>query len=144
MNTHTHTERLTPVDVPEERVMNRQEVDDTSTDERVSSTAPATVSGATLATNIIWYIAGLLEILLAFRFVFALLGANPANGFANFIYSVSYPFVAPFFGLFGYTKQYGVSRFESYTLVAMLVYLVAAWLITRLFTLNRPRTRAVV
>lgn len=91
-----------------------------------------------MAARVIWYIAGVLLVLLAFRFVFALLGANPNNGFANFIYTVSHPFVAPFFGLFGYNLRYGVSRFETYTLVAMAVYTVIAWGLARLVTLNRP------
>ncbi|HVX23912.1 MAG TPA: hypothetical protein VG992_01025 [Candidatus Saccharimonadales bacterium] len=97
----------------------------------VTSEAPGT-----LAARVIWYIAGVLLVLLALRFVLALLGANPANGFANFIYSVSHPFVAPFFSLFSYNLRYGVSRFEIYTLVAMAVYALIAWGLARLVTLN--------
>ena len=94
------------------------------------------MSSARYIAQIIWYIAGVLLVLLGFRFVLALLGANPANQFANFIYSVSHPFVAPFFSLFGYDLRYGVSRFETYTLVAMLVYLVIAWGLVRLVLLT--------
>lgn len=90
-----------------------------------------------MIARVVWYIASILLILLAFRFVLALLGANPENQFASFIYDVSHPFVAPFFSLFGYDLQYGVSRFEAYTLVAMFVYLVIASLIARLVTLPR-------
>ncbi len=89
------------------------------------------------AVRIVWYIAGILLAILALRFLLALLGANPANAFANLVYSVSYPFVAPFFGLFNYNLRYGVSRFESYTLVAMVVYSLIAWAIARLITINR-------
>ncbi len=92
---------------------------------------------ASLASRIIWYLAGILLVLLAFRFILALLGANPNNQFANFIYSVSHPFVAPFFGLFGYNLHYGVSRFEIFTLVAMLVYAVIAWGLSKAFTIKR-------
>ena len=99
----------------------------------------ATVSGPTLLARIIWYIAGVLLVLLTFRFVFALLGANSNNAFANFIYNASHPFVAPFFSLFGYRLQYGVSRFEVYTLVAMAVYAVIAYGLARLVTIGRPR-----
>ncbi|GAC1499386.1 MAG: hypothetical protein NVS1B10_02030 [Candidatus Saccharimonadales bacterium] len=95
-----------------------------------------------LAARIIWYIAGILLTLLAFRFVLALLGANPSNAFANFIYTVSHPFVAPFFGLFNYNLQYGVSRFETFTLVAMAVYAIIAYGLAKLFTLNRPLKRS--
>lgn len=92
---------------------------------------------ASLAARVVWYVAGVLLTLLAFRFVLAGLGANPANAFASFIYHASLPFVAPFFGLFGYSLRYGVSRFETYTLVAMLFYAVVAFGIARLFTLKR-------
>ncbi len=92
--------------------------------------------------NLIWYIAGLLEALLALRFILALLGANPANMFASLVYGISYPFVAPFFSLFNYNFRYGVSQFESYTLVAMIVYAIIAYAITRLIMLNRPETSA--
>lgn len=97
------------------------------------------VGGSTLAARVVWYVAGVLLVLLAFRFVLTLLGANPSNGFANFIYSLSHPFVAPFFGLFGYNLHYGVSRFEVYTLVAMAVYAIVAWGLARLFTLNKTQ-----
>lgn len=90
-----------------------------------------------LLTNLIWFVAGVILVLLAFRFIFALLGANPGNSFANFIYTTSHPFVAPFFGLFSYNYSYGISRFEVYTLVAMLVYLVIAWGLTSLVNLDR-------
>jgi len=96
-----------------------------------------------LGERIVWYVAGILLILLAFRFVLALLGANPANAFANFIYTTSHPFVAPFFSLFGYRLQYGVTRVEVYTLVAMAVYAVVAYFLGRLFHLT-PRTRTHV
>src|ERR1039458_1151173 len=91
-----------------------------------------------LFTRIVWYIAGVLLVLLAFRFVLALLGANSTNSFANFVYKASHPFVSPFFSLFNYKNQvYGVSRFETYTLVAMVVYALVAWGIAKLVTLNR-------
>lgn len=106
---------------------------------QIREVSTARVSGSTVAVRIIWFIAGAILILLAFRFVLALLGANPANAFANFIYTTSYPFVAPFFGLFSYDRQYGVSRFEIYTLVAMAVYAVIAWGLARLFTIGEPR-----
>jgi hypothetical protein len=104
----------------------------------------ATVSGPTLLARVVWWVAGILLILLAFRFVLALLGANPANGFANFIYDTSHPFVSPFFGLFNYSVvDNGVGRFELYTLVAMAVYAVLAWGLASLFTIGRNRGEVV-
>lgn len=93
---------------------------------------------ANVADRIIWLIAGIITILLSFRFVLALLGANPNNGFVDFIYSLSQPFVAPFFGIFSYDSTYtGVGRFELYTLIAIAVYLVLAWLISKIININR-------
>jgi len=108
----------------------------TTTTDEPADAAPA-ARGQNILTNLIWFIAGVILVLLGFRFILALLGANPANSFANFIYSASHPFVAPFFSLFSYQQQYGISRFEIYTLVAMLVYLVIAWGLTALVNLNR-------
>lgn len=104
-------------------------------------TITASDSRAT-AARVVWYIAGILLGILAIRFLLALLGANPANVFASFIYSISYPFVAPFFGMFNYSLHYGVSQFESYTLVAIVVYALIAYAIARLTTLNRPDSAA--
>lgn len=97
-----------------------------------------TVSPQTVLARIVWFTAGVILALLGVRFVLSLLGANTANGFANFIYTTSHPFVAPFFNLFHYNSiQYGVSRFELYTLVAMLIYAIVAAGIAYLLTINR-------
>jgi uncharacterized protein YggT (Ycf19 family) len=90
-----------------------------------------------VASRVIWFIAGTLLALLGLRFLFALLGANAANGFANFIYNVTEPFVAPFFGLFNYDFTAGVSRFETFTLVAMVIYALAAYAISKLVNITR-------
>jgi uncharacterized protein YggT (Ycf19 family) len=107
--------------------------------ERQVQATTTRVTGGALAARIIWFIAGVILVLLAFRFVLALLGANAANGFANFIYSASHPFVAPFFSLFSYNQQLGTAKVEIYTLVAMAVYAIIAWGLARLVTLNQPR-----
>lgn len=88
--------------------------------------------------RIVYLIFGILEGMLLVRFVLSLLGANTTNSFANLIYSTTEPLVAPFFSLFSYSGyQYGVSRFEVYTLIAMLVYSLIAWLIIYLVNINR-------
>jgi len=99
--------------------------------------APVQRSGQSTAQRIVWFITGVILTLLAFRVVLSLLGANKSNGFADFIYSVSYPFVAPFFGLFNYEAQYGVARFEIETLVAMFFYVVVAAGIVQLIKIMR-------
>ena len=91
----------------------------------------------TVVTRVIWYVASILLTFLAFRFVLALLGANPTNPFAGFIYGITAPFVAPFSGLFGYHLAYGASQLEVVTLVAIVTYAVVAWGLTRLVNLTR-------
>lgn len=105
----------------------------------MATTEPVAAEQGNLATRIIWYVTGVLLTLLAFRFVLVLLGANPANGFADFIYTISHPFAAPFFGLFGYSLHYGVSRVELSTLVAIAVYALIAFGLSRLFTIRAKR-----
>ncbi len=95
--------------------------------------------GQVVAARVVWYIAGLLIALLGIRFLLALLGANTTNAFANFIFSVSHPFVAPFFSLFSYNLRYGASHFEAYTLVAIAVYGLIAYAIAALATITRGR-----
>ncbi|MBX4198331.1 YggT family protein [Candidatus Parcubacteria bacterium] len=83
------------------------------------------------------YVLGLLEALMAFRFVLKLLGANPAAGFSTFIYGVTYPFVAPFLTVFRMTRITSGSVFEWTTLLAMFVYWLIAMAIIRLFLMSR-------
>lgn len=107
------------------------------TTQQVDDPQAASDHNKDVASRIVWYVAGILLSLLAIRFVLALLGANPENGFASFVYAVTYPFVAPFFGLFGYDFTAGASRFEAFTLVAMAVYALLAYGIAKALTLTR-------
>ncbi|MBX4204794.1 MAG: YggT family protein [Candidatus Doudnabacteria bacterium] len=87
-------------------------------------------------TQIVWYVVGILEALLAFRFVLKLLGANPNAGFSSFIYSVSKPFAAPFLNVFKISKVEG-SVLEWTTLLAMIVYWLIAFAIAKMFVMGK-------
>ncbi|MFA4817118.1 MAG: YggT family protein [Parcubacteria group bacterium] len=87
-------------------------------------------------TQIVWYLLGLLEILLAFRFILKLLGANAEAGFTSFIYGATHIFTAPFLSVFRMTKVSG-SIFEWTTLLAMLVYWLVAFGIIKLFLMGK-------
>ncbi|PIP24254.1 MAG: YggT family protein [Candidatus Nealsonbacteria bacterium CG23_combo_of_CG06-09_8_20_14_all_37_18] len=87
-------------------------------------------------TQVVWYLLGLLEILLAFRFVLKLLGANPTAGFSSFIYGVTYIFTAPFLSVFGISKVAG-SIFEWTTILAMFVYGVIAFGLIKLLLIGK-------
>jgi hypothetical protein len=90
--------------------------------------------------NLIYVGFGLLEIALALRFFFLLLGANSGNGFVSFIYGLTAPFMAPFYGIFGSTPTGIIGTFDPGTLVAFVVYGVIAWALVRLVAAssNRP------
>ena len=98
--------------------------------------------GTFTAARIVSLIGSVIVSLLALRFILSLLGANRANAFASFVYSVTHPFVAPFFGLFNYQEQIGVVRFEFETLVAMAFWAFVTWLIVRAIAIG-THSRAV-
>lgn len=87
-------------------------------------------------TQIVWYILGLIEVLLAFRFVLKLLDANAGAGFTHFIYSATYVLAAPFLSVFR-TSQVAGSVLEWATLLAMLVYWMIALGIIKLFLMGK-------
>jgi hypothetical protein len=87
-------------------------------------------------TQIVWYILGVVEVLLAFRFILKLLGANPDAGFTSFIYGVTHIFTAPFLSVFRITQVAG-SIFEWTTLLAGFVYWVLAFGIIKLFLMGK-------
>lgn len=95
----------------------------------------AVVASVNPVARIVYVIVGIIEALLAFRFVFLLLGANSAAGFVDFIYRLTDPLVAPFYGIFPEVSTRGLSQqatFDPATLVAMAVYGLVGWAIVRL------------
>lgn len=87
-------------------------------------------------TQVVWYILGLLEILLAFRFVLKLLAANQYAWFTGFIYKVTHVFVAAFNSVFKVTSVEN-NIFEWTTLLAMLVYWIIAMGIINFFLMSK-------
>ncbi len=88
-------------------------------------------------TQIVWYILGVIEILLAFRFILKLLGANPFAGFTTFVYGITYVFATPFLTVFRSSRIVEGSVFEWTTLLAMFVYWVVALGIIQLFMMGK-------
>ncbi|HEY8992949.1 MAG TPA: hypothetical protein VIM37_03830 [Candidatus Microsaccharimonas sp.] len=112
-------------------------VGDTSVQKQTVATKVQT-SGIEIAQRIVWFIVGVISVVIAIRFILLLLGANQSAGFTDFVYSLSNVFVAPFTGIFG-QPTYGTSVFELSSLLAIGVYLLVAWGITKLLTIGRPR-----
>jgi len=88
---------------------------------------------------IIYYILDVIEIILALRLVFRLLGANPNSGIVNFLYTISAPFVAPFVGIF-HQPVSGTSVLEWSTVIAMIIYALVAYLIVQLVRISTQKT----
>lgn len=117
--------------------------DGTAVTERTQSVKTDAGSKATIA-NAVWYIFGFIAIILAIRFVLKLTGANPVNGFVDLIYTISGIYGMPFDTMFGVAKaETGniVSVFEPSILVAVAVYALIAWAITKLLAINEPHDK---
>ena len=87
-------------------------------------------------TQVVWYLLGIVEVLLAGRFLLRLLAANPEAGFTQFVYMLSYPFAAPFLSVFRIAQIQG-SIIEWTTLLAMVVYWALAVAIVRMFLMGK-------
>jgi hypothetical protein len=81
----------------------------------------------------IYWLAGMLEILLGLRFFLRLFGANPENEFAQLIHNLSAPFVAPFSTLFISPTTNGAANiFDINIVIAIAVYALLTYLVTSL------------
>lgn len=89
--------------------------------------------------QVIWYILGVIEILLAFRVILKMLGANLNSSFVNLIYMVTDPLALPFRGIFQITVDQG-AILEWSTFVAMIVYALIAYALVQLMQLIKPTT----
>ena len=92
-------------------------------------------------TQILWLLFGFLEALIGLRVILKLIGANPAAFFAQMIYGITDVFLWPFAGI---TPDPGVGAFqlEISSIIAMIVYALVAWGLTRLIWVlfYRPNT----
>jgi hypothetical protein len=75
---------------------------------------------------VVGFVVAVVDIFIAARFLGKLFGASAQSAFANFIYTVSGPMVAPFTGIFGDTGS-KTNTFETASLVAIVVYAVVGW-----------------
>ncbi len=89
--------------------------------------------------QVIWYVLGLIEVIIGFRMTLKALGANAYSGFTNFIYAISDPLVLPFRGILK-TSSTQDSVFEWSTLIAAIVYVCIAWGLVYLLNLIYPIT----
>ena len=113
--------------------------------DQVSATAydPYAARRRTVAklVQVVWLLFGIVEAVLAIRFILRLLGANETAPFAAFIYQVSDAFLLPFAGLFG-TPRSGGSALDLNALVGIIVFMLVAWLFAKIVWLLAGETRS--
>jgi hypothetical protein len=78
------------------------------------------------AAAAVGFIVGVVDVLIAGRFVLKLLGASTQSSFVNLVYGVSSPLVAPFHGIFPSSGSVANS-FEPEALIAIAVYALIGW-----------------
>jgi len=115
--------------------------------DRVESVAYDPYSNRRMAayrvTQMVYWIFGVIEGLIAIRIALKMLAANSGAGFAEFIYGVTAPFVAPFVGLFGNPVSQG-GVLELHSIVALIAYALLGWVISRLAWILVGETRSAM
>ncbi|HEX9055894.1 MAG TPA: YggT family protein [Ktedonobacterales bacterium] len=96
------------------------------------------ISPAYRLAQVVYLILGIVETLLAIRFVMKLLAANADAAFTALIYGITGPLVAPFEGVFPNAAG-DRSVLELATLLAMVIYALLAWGIVKVIDISRRR-----
>lgn len=99
--------------------------------------------GSYRAMQIVWWLVGFVDVLIAIRFFLKLFGANPAP-FVRFMYDVTWPLVAPFHGIFN-SDQVGRSVLEPEAIVAVAIYTLIGWgLVSLIRLMTTPSSSATL
>ncbi len=95
-------------------------------------------------SQLLWLLLGIVDGMIALRVILKLMAANPLNDFVAFVYNVTAPFVAPFFGITG-TPTADANVLEIGSIIAMVVYFFVAWIVVRLVSVvfARPSAKSV-
>jgi hypothetical protein len=104
-------------------------------------------SGQTLAfvigkvNDFLQWFAITLEIILLLRFIFMLIGADPSNVFASFLYALTTVILVPFSGIVRNPSLHTNQAFEWTTLIGMAIYALIFWLLRWLvnITITPPK-----
>ena len=94
-------------------------------------------------SQVVWLFIGIVEVMAGLRVLLKLIGANPENSFASFVYNFAGVFLSPFFSLTGSPSSNGIVL-EIPSLIGMLVYALLGWVIVGaiLPLFDRPTTRS--
>jgi len=93
------------------------------------------LGGIERAVQLVYFGVSVISALLLLRFTLLALGVNQTNAFAKFLLALSYPFAAPFLTLFGSNPEVGNSILQFPLLVAVVVYALFGWFLTKLLRL---------
>ncbi len=94
--------------------------------------------------QLIWLIAGVVDLILALDFVFRAVGAHN-TGFAHYIYRLGGWLATPFDGIFNTTVNFnGAAVLRWSDVLAVVIYTAAAWILAKLVRIvATPRTRVI-
>jgi len=101
----------------------------------------------TMAKSIVVVLFSLIEVLLGFRFMFKLTGANPTNVFVKGLYDFTQFFVGIFQGIFSNSTTAGAETkavFEPGTLIAIIVVALIAWGVMKLMSQRSSSTSSEI
>lgn len=92
-----------------------------------NTSTEGTASSSQTIEYLTYFIFGTLEVLLVFRLILRLTGANSYSAFVGLIYGITGVFIAPFQGIFHQTATKGIETsavLEPATLIALVVYAI--------------------
>jgi len=92
------------------------------------------------AVRLVYFILGVLEVMLGFRLMFKLIGANPNSNFVSFIYSTTKGVMVPFDAIFRPATTQGIETkavLEPSAIIAMIVCALIAWRIAKFIIIVR-------
>jgi uncharacterized protein YggT (Ycf19 family) len=102
--------------------------------------APQTPSPLYYARRVVVLLFAILQVLIVLRIILLALGASAANAIVDFIYTVTEPFVAPFYGMFNFDQiSPNGPVFDVAALVALIGYFLLELLILAILSLGDRR-----
>jgi len=93
-----------------------------------------------ITVRVVWFVFGVIEVLIAVRFVLKLFGANVRAPFVELTYGMSAVPIMPFAKIFATTHASG-STIEWSSLVAIAIYALLAWGLVSLIRTLSPGSR---
>lgn len=82
-------------------------------------------------TGLIQWGVGILNFLICLRYLLKLMGANPSNSIAQFVYSSTQPLISSFEDLIT-TMEFGGTILEFHALIAIAIYGMLGWVTVQL------------